>query len=63
MKASAVVITIILGLSLAVWCFFDITSARLEPAETTVVVGLCTLFVLTGKFLWGRFAKQRKKHG
>lgn len=63
MKASAVVITIILALSLAVWCFFDITSARLEPAETTVVVGLCTLLVLAAKFAWSRLAKPRKKDG
>jgi hypothetical protein len=63
LKASAVVITVILALSLAVWCFFDITSAPLQPAETTVVVGLCTLLVLSAKFLWSRLAKPRKKDG
>jgi hypothetical protein len=63
LKASAVAIAVILALSLAVWCFFDITSAPLQPAETTVVVGLCTLVVLAAKFLWSRFAKPRKKNG
>ena len=63
MKASAVAIAVILALSLGVWCFFDITSAPLQPAETTVVVGLCTLVVLAAKFLWNRLAKPRKKNG
>jgi hypothetical protein len=63
LKASAVAIAVILALSLAVWCFFDITSAPLQPAETTVVVGLCTLVVLAAKFLWSRLAKPRKKNG
>jgi hypothetical protein len=63
LKASAVAIAVILALSLAVWCFFDITSAPLQTAETTVVVGLCTLVVLAAKFLWSRLAKPRKKNG
>jgi hypothetical protein len=63
LKPSAILITIILALSLAVWCFFDITSAPLQPAETTVVVGLCTLLVLAAKFFWSRLARPRKKNG
>ena len=63
MKASAFLISIILVLSLAVWCFFYVTSTRLQPAETSVVVGICTLLVLAAKFLWSRLAKPRKKDG
>jgi len=62
LKSSAVLLSIIIALSLAVWCFFYLTSARLQPAETTVVVGFCTLLVLTGKFLWSRFTKPRKNN-
>lgn len=63
LKASAILVTIVLALSLAIWCFFDITSTPLQPAETTVVVGICALLVLAVKLLWSRLATPRKKNG
>ena len=63
LKGSLVVTLAIIGLSLAVWFFFYVTSAPLALGETTVVVGLCAVIVLIGKWIWSRFAKPRTKNG
>jgi hypothetical protein len=61
-RSLAVVFTI-LALSLAIWFFFYVESAPLTAAETTVVVGICAVVVLLGKWIWGRLTKPREKNG
>jgi hypothetical protein len=51
---------LIVVLSLAVWVLIDSYSKRLERDETVVIVLLCTLLVLAGRWLWGRMPKMRK---
>lgn len=50
-------VVIIVGLSVAVWLFFDSYSLRLDEQGTLVVVLICTLVVLAGRWLWGRVQK------
>jgi len=53
MKGGAASLLIIVSLSVAVWLFFDSYSMRLDSEGTLVVVLICTLLVLAGRWLWG----------
>jgi hypothetical protein len=57
MKGVAASLLIIVGLSVAVWLFFDSYSMRLDSEGTLVVVLICTLLVLAGRWLWGHVPK------
>jgi hypothetical protein len=51
-------------LSLAVWVFFYVTSPSepLTASETTVVVAICAMIVLSANWIWTRLQKSRKKN-
>jgi hypothetical protein len=57
MKAVGGVLLIITGLSVGVWLFFNSYSMRLDREDTLVVVLICTLLVLAGRWVWSRAQK------
>ncbi len=62
LKGSVATTFVIIGLALAIWVFFYVKSSPLDPSETTVVVGLCVVVVLSGKWIWARVRKTRGKN-
>ncbi len=50
---------VILVLSLAIWLFFSLESMRLDAASTSVVVLVCTVVVLSAKWLWLHFHRKK----
>jgi len=51
----------IIAVSLAAWVFFYFTSGPLQASETTVVVGLSAILVISAKWLWTQIRKPKKE--
>ena len=62
LKASLGTTVAIIALSLAVWVFFYVVSPGepLTPGETSVVVGVCAVIVLSAKWIWARLHKAKE---
>jgi hypothetical protein len=52
MSQSARTVLTIITLSLAVWIFFAVYKPDPNDQETVVIVGFCTMMVLTTQALW-----------
>jgi hypothetical protein len=64
-KASAVVVGMILAVSAAVWALLFLLTPgdELTPPETLVIVGACAALVLVARWVWSCILRARGDHG